>query len=224
MFDIKSVPKIVIRDGIVNNVNVVKVEKSYILYVDGKQYMVANTNTDREIRELYSSYDLAKGNVLITGFGFGILAQWLASKPEVQSVKVIDWSQDVVNLYLKNNNLPNKVSIEIANAKTYKTDIFYDCILLDHFQDAVPVTPEEVQEISKNIPNHSFMWFWSLEDRFTKEYYSNELAVGNFCNIDTSQHWEEFKQKYKLKFPEVSQEKLSEYVKTWFKCKDCLPD
>lgn len=223
MFDIKTVPKVAIRAGTSGNVEIIKRNSAYVLLMNDKQYMVAKTNTDTEIRELYSSYDLAKGDVLITGFGFGILALWLASKPEVASVKVLDISQDVVDLFLRNNKLPDKVSVEIVDAKNYKTDKFYDCILLDHFQDTVPPTPEELQQISRNIPNHSLMWFWSLENRLLVECHLEELRAGNYCQVDPTQHWEEFKQRYNIKLPELSKEKLSEYVGTWFRCKDYLP-
>lgn len=223
MFDIKTVPPITIRPGKSGNVEIIDNETISLLLIDGKQYMVAKKKTDTEIRELYSSYDLAKGDVLITGFGFGILALWLASKPEVTSVKVLDWSQDVVDLFLRNNKLPDNVSVEIVDAKNYKTDKFYDCILLDHFQDGVPPTPEELQQISSNIPNHNLMWFWSLENRLLVEYHLKELTAGRYCQVDPMQHWEDFKNKYKLKFPELSKEKLTEYVGTWFRCKDYLP-
>ena len=222
MFDIKTVPPIAIKSGKSGNVEIIEFGNANILLIDGKQYMVAKKNTDTEIRELYSSYDLAKGNVLITGFGFGILALWLASKPEVTSVKVLDWSQDVVDLFLKNNTLPDKVSVEITDAKTYKTNKFYDCILLDHFQDTIPPTPEELQQISNNIPNHNIMWFWSLENRLLVEYHLEELTAGKYCEVNVMKHWEDFKQKYKLRFPDITQEKLKEYIGTWFRCKDYL--
>ena len=90
-FDIKTVPLVIIKNGTSNNVvisNPPKEPHMFYLHQNNKQLMVLNTKTNREIKELYSSYDLAYGDVLVSGLGFGILPLWLASKPEVKLVDI----------------------------------------------------------------------------------------------------------------------------------------
>lgn len=193
MFDINTVPKIRIREGISGNAEIKKNRKTYTLFVNNEKWMMAQTNSTQEIREFYSSYDLAYGSVLLSGFGFGILPQWIASKPSVTKVTVIEWSKDVVNLYLKNNKLDDKISIVISDIHSYKDKENYDWAILDHYESFKVPTPEELYLIEKNI-NFSNLWFWSIE-RFAEKYPS----------------WDELRKKYSFKLPEVSEDKLEYY-------------
>lgn len=201
MFDIKSVPKIVIREGVSGNVEIKKQDSLYTLYVDGEEFMGANTKTSEQIRQFYSSYDLAKGDVLLTGLGFGILPLWVASKPGVTSTTVIEKSQGVVDLFLANNQLPSNMTIEVCDAYEYKTSRHFDCILLDHYEINM-LTPEQATVIADNIPNHDLMWPWAIE-----------LFIG-----DTS--WKAIVEKYPIKFPNLTEDKLQEYLDTYPKRKD----
>jgi spermidine synthase len=202
MFDIKSVPKIVIREGELNSVKIVESEDVYELYIDNVRWNLVNTKDTLELREFYSSYDLAQGNVLLSGFGFGILPQWIASKQSVSSVTVIEWNKDVVNLFIRHNTLNPKVNVVIADIKKYKDDFCYDWAILDHYEIERIPTKEEFDLLSSNI-NFNNLWFWSLERRLT-QYES----------------WEKFRQKYSLKIPDLSIDKVMNYMETLFKRRD----
>lgn len=204
MFDIKSVPKIVIREGISGDVEIKKRDSLYTLYVDGEEFMGADTKTSEQIRQFYSSYDLAKGDLLLTGLGFGILPLWVASKPSVTSVTVIEKSQGVVDLFLAHNQLPNNMTIEICDAYEYKSSRHFDCILLDHYESNFPA-PEQFKAIANNIPNHDLIWPWSVE-----------LVIENIG-------WQSVLEVYPIKFPSISEEKIQEYVDTYPKQKVNLP-
>lgn len=201
MFDIKSVPKIVIREGVSGNVEIKKLDSLYTLYVDGEEFMGADTKTSEQIRQFYSSYDLAKGDVLLTGLGFGILPLWVASKPGVTSATVIEKSKGVVDLFLANNQLPSNMTIEVCDAYEYKSSRHFDCILLDHYEINM-LTPEQATVIAGNIPNHDLMWPWAIE-----------LFIG-----DTN--WEEIVNKYPIKFPNLTEDKLQEYLDIFPKRKE----
>lgn len=204
MFDIKSVPKIVIREGSIGNVSIVKDNKSYALFVDGEQWMFVNTKTNVELREFYSSYDLAEGNVLLSGFGFGILPQWIASKESVKSVTVVESSQEVIDLFNINNTLNPKIKIVISDIRQYQDDNSYDWAILDHYELERTPTKEDLDSLSKNLRFNN-LWFWSLELKLTKH-----------------QSWEKFRQDLSLKIPNLPLDQVKDYVKTVFTQKEFL--
>lgn len=202
MFDIKTVPKIVIREGIINDVEIKKHGPIYMLYVNDQQWMVTDTASNLELREFYSSYDLAQGKVLLSGLGFGILPQWIASKDSVESVTVIELKQEVVNLFLRHNTPNPKINIKVADIKQYQDYIEYDWAIFDHYElDKVP-TKKELNYLAKNLKFDN-LWFWSLERRLT-QYNS----------------WQKFRQDYGLKIPDLSLDKVLHYMETLFRQKD----
>jgi hypothetical protein len=170
--------------------------------------MSLDTKNSKAIRQFYSSFDLAYGDVLVTGLGFGILTLWLDTKPEVKSIKVLEISQDVVDLFLEHNKLPDNATIEIADAREYQTDQHFDCILLDHYE-LHKFTPEQLATISNNIPNHNLIWFWDLEN------YVRDIKLEN--------RWSEFKKTYVAKFPNIDEAKITEYIDTVFMRKVYFP-
>lgn len=134
--------------------------------------MTLDPSSNKQIKEFYSQYDMAHGNVLLTGFGFGILSSWIASKPNVESVTVVEISEDVVNVFLKNNSISDKIKIIIDDASKYKDENTYDCLFLDHYETQNDFWfVKDLKRISKNIPNHKIFWSWSLEDKALKNFY-----------------------------------------------------
>jgi alpha-galactosidase len=131
-FDKNTVPPVTIKEGKYGDVEIIKNGYHYFLNHNGIGWHQYNTKNMREYCEQWSSYDLAYGDVLISGFGFGQLATWLSAKPEVTSVTCIEVSQDVVNAFLTNNSIPDNVEVIISDIYEYKTDKHYDCIILNH--------------------------------------------------------------------------------------------
>jgi hypothetical protein len=120
---------------------------------------------------LYSQFDLAYGDVLITGLGFGILAKALSEKPEVRSVTVIELEGDVINAFTLSNTLNDKVTIIQDDASTYTSDIKYDCLLPDHYElQSLKWTIRDMNSIAKRV-NHDVFWPWSIEQIFLQEFY-----------------------------------------------------
>jgi hypothetical protein len=221
-FSHNLLPNFVIKEGTLNKVSIVNQNGTWRLYGDGLQFMQLITKSNREIKEMYSSFDLAYGDVLITGLGFGILALWVANKPEVTSVTVIENSQDVIDLFLANNKLPDKLHIICGDADNYTTDKHFDCLLLDHFSDDVPdaFTYARIQNVAKNIP-HDLFWFWSIEQRYASRIYDIPYK-GLFLNpIDLSDYdfgrkWQAWKSVLEIPtIPDVAPEKIQEYVELY---------
>ena len=200
----------------------------FLLHKNGKQLMALNTKTNREIKELYSSYDLAYGNVLVSGLGFGILPLWLASKPEVTSVKVMEFSQEIIDLFLQSNEIPSNLTIELGDISKYVSNDKYDCILLDHFQDHLPESEyhlnlKSIEGISRNVPNHDVIWGWSLEQMFLTikfgisphRFTTNPIDLRQF---DLYPAWLEFISDdiSVATVPSLSKHKLTEYIYTFY--------
>lgn len=75
---------------------------------------VIMSNTPAEINDHRELFKNAHGRVLITGLGLGMAAEVVASKPEVESVTVIEKSKDVVKLI--RSFMPGRVQVIIGDA------------------------------------------------------------------------------------------------------------
>jgi hypothetical protein len=222
MFDKKSIPQLTITPSQSEEFSITKKGNTFFLLKGEAQLMQLNLKSMREYKEQYACYDLAYGNVLITGLGFGMLATWLASKPEVTSVKVVEFSQKVINLFTASNQVNDKITIELGDAKNYFTNNKFDCVFLDHFPDHSdkPIY-EEVLGISKNIPNHDVLWFWSLEKWYLENYYGFDYPVfltnpPDLEPLDMYEQWQRFRSDLSvLTIPILNPIKVKEYVYTF---------
>jgi hypothetical protein len=167
----------------------------YVLYLDELKWMVFDSKDNLAVKEFYSSYDLAYGNVLVSGLGFGILTKWLAKKPEVKSITVIEQSQDIVDMFLENNNIDSKIKIYVSDIRQYKDNKSYDWILLDHYEEERKPTKEDLEIICSNIKTEN-LWFWSLEFILLKH-----------------NSWSSFRENYSKKIPNIALSKVIEYVR-----------
>lgn len=186
--------------------------------------MTYDIYTNSQAKDQYSLYDMAYGDVLISGFGFGLLACWIASKPEVRSVTVLEISKDIYDIFLMNNELPEKVNVIIADASTYKTEKRFDCILLDHYEfTSSNWIFRDLKKITNNIPNHDLIWAWSLDAKYIEKYFGYrpyELS-GNLLYlqcIDFYENYNHFKNIFLMipTLPNFTKEKFNEYIMTSF--------
>lgn len=222
MFDKNTIPKVTVTPAKNGEFSITQEGNVFRLLKNDAQLMQLNIKSLREYKEQYACYDLAYGDVLITGLGFGMLATWLAAKPEVTSVKVIEFSQEVIDLFTSSNPVADKITIELGNAKTYTTNDKFDCIFLDHFPDHSdqPIY-EEVLAISKNIPNHDVLWFWSLEKWYLENYYNFNYIVfltnpPDLEPLDLYEQWQRFRSDISvLTIPKLDAVKVKEYIYTY---------
>jgi hypothetical protein len=225
MFDISTVPHVVVKEAESNDIEIKRLlEKPFVfgLYSRGRQWMVWDTHTNIQIKQLYSSFDMAHGDVLISGLGFGIVAMWIASKPTVKSVTVLEVSLDVISIFKENNTLPDKMTIVNCDASNYSTDKHYDCLLLDHYENQRPDwILKDMHRVAFNIP-HDLLWAWSLESIYPHLTYnlhytvlSNDLLY--HTPVDFYTNWEKFRLTVDLPtLPLLSSKKLNEYVYTYY--------
>lgn len=95
-----------------------------------------------EIAEAQRAYDLANGNVLVTGLGIGMVAAWLASKINVERVDVVENSPDVIALVAPYLPSP-KIHVIYADAFSYIPTRTYNFA----WHDCWYTVPERVAEL-----------------------------------------------------------------------------
>ena len=129
--------------------------------MDGIQWMVLDQRHG-QAKQFYSHYKLAKGHVICTGLGFGTREQWLASKPEVTKITVLEKFKEVID-YHKDIGTKWHDKIEIINcdANDYKGSC--DFLSIDHYEyDDVLRILDSITKVYKNITCEC-VWFWMLE-------------------------------------------------------------
>lgn len=219
-YDESTVPDFKIKEASLGDIDIVYMGDSYVLYNNGKQWMVLDTSaTHNSVKELYSSYDQAHGKVLATGLGFGLVALWLCNKPEVESVTILEISPEVIALFKAANEIPEKLNIIQADALTYETDEYYDCILLDHYETQdMDWRIANMREICNRIKHESF-WAWSLEQAYIIKSIGSEDETIFKQGTNLGVHWQEF---VKTHFPDekslakISDETINEYVHLYY--------
>lgn len=221
MFDVNTLPDVTIADGSMGEFSIRKISWVWYLYKGDKQLMCLSTKTLREYKEQYAFYDLAYGKVLMSGWGFGLAPLWLASKPGVESVTVVEYNPEVIELFLQNNKIPDNVSVVYDDIKTYKPEQEYDCLFLDHFpdHDLKPVF-DEVSQIATNV-KYKTLWLWSLEARYLLDeigftFADLYVAPKSFDGIDFYSKWKNYIAKYSPTIPALDAETVELYIKTYF--------
>lgn len=219
MFDIKTFPGIGIKENKINDTEIWfdPVFESWILGDKEERWMGINTFNAFQLKHFYSQYDLGYGNILCTGLGFGILPTWLASKPGVDKITVVEKSPEVINMFIQANPYNPKINIICQDANDYSSEEHFDCIFLDHYETQPwEKTVNEAAEISKRVPNHDLIWLWALEARYIEDYYPT--------NKISSRVWHDFSDKFNIyrkealhgiKIPNLHPNKLNEYIYTF---------
>ena len=220
--DITNFPNININTGTWGSVSIEKNGSVFQLKHNDAIWHGYNTKNKREIYQQWSSYDLAYGDVLISGFGFGQIALWLASKPSVKTVTVIEISQDVIDAFLSSNTIPDNVSIIIADMNSYITDKKYDCIIFDHFNFIKTEDfYKELCKVAKSIP-HDLFWFWSIEEYYIMNYYNitfSNLFINpiDFNQFDFSLKWKDMISDLEMNsIPLLDKSKITSYIDIYF--------
>lgn len=198
--------------------------ESYILSQNGVQWIKTDKYFIVSKDLLHSQYDLAYGDVLVTGLGFGIIAKALANKQIVSSVTVLELNRDVIDAYIANNILEPNVKIIQADASTYVTDKKYDCLLPDHYElQPMSWILKDMKTIAKNIPNDVY-WPWGIEEMFFIKVYPKKQI-----NLSSKEFLEKYKEEIPVKWKEfvvnnldsqstllnLNEEKLFEYLEKY---------
>ncbi len=227
MYNASSVPSFTIKAASSGPINIIDHGDHYSLYNNQEQWMSYQKNSDSEIKAQYSSYDLAFGDVLVSGLGFGILPLWLCDNSNVNSVTVIEISKDVIKLFKESNVVPNKLTIINDNMITYNTNKKYNAILLDHYEKQdFDFILKDIENICNRI-DHDIFWAWSLEAIYLFKMYSSldnprKMDIDKMLKdnkMDLSKFWAKFIDQF---FPKdtliknISNDKLNSYICNFF--------
>lgn len=220
-FDISTLPSVNIIESSYGSAEIKSRPNSYILLNNGQRWMVQQKNGYRSFKELYSSYDLAYGNVLISGLGFGMLALWLANKPGVNTVTVVEISSDIIELFKMSNTVPENMIIINDDMTTFSTEIKYDCLLLDHYETQdVNWIIKDAMNIANRI-SHDVFWFWPLEQIYIQDQYKIGLTEKSNASLDYSYNWKRFLKDFfpnENKLFSLSKNTINLYIYTYFNC------
>jgi hypothetical protein len=227
LYNASSVPSFTIKAASSGPINIIDHGDHYSLYNNQEQWMSYQKNSDSEIKAQYSSYDLAFGDVLVSGLGFGILPLWLCDNSNVNSVTVIEISKDVIKLFKESNVVPNKLTIINDNMITYNTNKKYNAILLDHYEKQdFDFILKDIENICNRI-DHDIFWAWSLEAIYLFKMYSSldnprKMDIDKMLKdnkMDLSKFWAKFIDQF---FPKdtliknISNDKLNSYICNFF--------
>jgi hypothetical protein len=156
----------------------------------------------------YPEYDLAYGNVLITGLGMNMLPNWIATKPEVTKVTVVENNEHLINYIKTYGYIDDKVEIIHGDAN-YHTGK-YDVIYMDHnlgrdnfgnrysFNEKNDLYNNDLY--NKVLKNTSYDIVW----------HQGVLKISNF-DFDTYQYL----RKWTLKLPDINKEKFELYKRLY---------
>lgn len=92
---------------------------------------IVMSNTQMEKRTNSEFVCHAHGDVLIGGLGIGMIILAIQNKEKVNSVTIIEKSQDVIDMVANQLPFNSKVRIICDDVFTYKPDRKYDCIYMD---------------------------------------------------------------------------------------------
>jgi hypothetical protein len=186
------------------------------LTVDGRRWMIYNQSIKDHLH-LFSSYELAYGNCILTGLGTGVLSNWLTINPRVTSITVFEISKDVIELNRQLGLLDNP-KIRVINSPAQQIEnVECDCLLLDHYElESEESIIEDVKNVASKI-KHKLLWFYPAE-RFINIQYRQDVKKSI---VDVYQQW--VKDNGLNNMPEFSsEEQLKMFINLFFNTSTCV--
>lgn len=124
------------------------------------------SNTPMEARTNRKFINAAKGNVLVTGLGIGMVIDALLSKPEVGHIDIVEKFQEVIDLVAPVYANEPRVNIIHADAMTWRPakGVVYDYVWHDIWPNIEPGNyPEMVAMRHAYRPHAKWQGCWAEE-------------------------------------------------------------
>ena len=99
-----------------------------ILLVDNQRCHVVMSDSWQEREMCTPAVVNAHGDVLLLGFGIGLILLPIQEKLDVKSVTIIEKSQEVLDLVMPQLDINNKVRVIVADALSWISDMTFDFI------------------------------------------------------------------------------------------------
>lgn len=116
-------------------VRVYTIEGDRYLYIDGKLWM---WDTPKERDQQAEVAQEARGDVLVAGYGFGLVQRFLTENARVRSVTSVEKFREVVDEARK---LYGKIygEVVIGDFFDFDTDRRFDCVVGDIWEEVMPI-------------------------------------------------------------------------------------
>lgn len=160
----------------------------YRLLINNEPWMLEHSTLNIAAKQFFGCNYISSGKVLTSGLGFGILPYMLCENKAVESVTVIERSQELINYFLSKNILPDKLKIINADINNFKTDEYFDTVVLDHYEmESYEEQINNLKKVFNQIPNHSIFYCWRIEEIFLHKILNSDRN-----NLD-KHNWNELK-------------------------------
>ncbi|MGV0087412.1 hypothetical protein EEAAV_26600 (plasmid) [Rahnella aceris] len=150
----------------------------YKRLVCGSEVVMSNT-----VMEYVTNMDFivrARGQVLVNGLGLGTILHPLLSKHAVESVTVIEFNQEVIDLVAPSFLHDPRVSIVKGDAYTYPVE-YYDFVWHDIWSDIDPANLALMENLEQRYEGHcGWQGSWTKELLQNPRYYLSELYSSFF--------------------------------------------
>lgn len=124
-----------------SQVEILKQNGYDFLWIDGYLWMW-NIPIEQELQKKMA--EVAYGDVLVAGYGLGLVQGFLVANPKVDSVLTIEIRQEVVGLCREHyGEIHGKVIIGDFFEFLREDDKVYDCAIGDTWEDIIPERLEE---------------------------------------------------------------------------------
>jgi len=126
------------------------------------------TNNKFECDEHKKFWEIAKGDVLITGLGLGFCHANLINNPNVTSVTIIEKYQEVIDLTWDDCVKDERFKLIHADADNWEIEGHWDCIWIDHWVSTMSeYTKEDFVKVmtEKYSPHCDWLGFWLQETK-----------------------------------------------------------
>lgn len=137
------------------------------------------------VAELLSQVDAARGRVLCTGLGLGLVPMLAAMKDDVESVTVLENDPDVIALFERQGFVVPKMNVLLADADTHVGGP-YDAVLLDHYNGYSVLGAPEIEACAMRVLRNTgsslavpFRWteFADYDWPFLPPWSADERAI-----------------------------------------------
>lgn len=117
----------------------------------------------------------AKGHVLVAGLGIGMILLALQEKPDVESITVVEISQELVDFITPNLPLNDKVNIVVSDIHAFEPQMTYDTVYCDIWNNISGDNYDEMLDLSTKFSSHGKVAHWRYD---TTEEMHEEEAYG----------------------------------------------
>lgn len=190
--------------GEFENIQIKFAKERYLLTVSNKKWMMYDPILKTSLKEFYSHYDIAYGNVVCTGLGLGIREQLLLTKSEITTLTVVEKSLNLIKFHQQFSDWAKNPKINFINMDAAHFNKPCDTLLLDHYEDQNMISIlNNIKQLHNKIDCTVF-WFWPLEKYILR---MEDTLLVNYNN---------FKNMYGLsKCPNLTEEQLRLYCSTY---------